>query len=479
MKKEDLIAQIENTNDRLWSFDTNLICTVTNSNMSNDFNLAFGVQLLPGVHVLKNVPEPLFSTWTERYHRALEGEKFTVIDHFDIAGIPEYVEVSLNPIFRDNQVSGVACVSKDISDRNRAEIALLESRADLKAQIENTLDSIWSVNPNYELKTMNSVFKTEFSATFNCNLQLGDRVIDYLPEPLHSTWKERYDRALDGEHFTIIDTFEFGESPLYIEISYNPVKISNEIVGVACFTKNITALKSSEMQKKEALETRDKLFSVIAHDLRGPIANMYELTKLLEKTPNDDTQNEIIDLLTKSSSNVRGLLESLLKWSLTQRGIIEIVPQSINLAELVETSISPYLLNAELKKIRVKVDIKEDINVIVDKSTAASIIANLFGNATKYTEKEGVVHIYNKVVGNKVNITVKDNGIGMTPEKINDILGEKLITNSTLGTKAEQGTGIGLRLCKEFIELNGSELVITSVQDEGTAVSFALPLAND
>ena len=263
MKVKDLLAQLEHTQDRLWSYDTDLICSYVNSNMSNDFLQAFQVKLEVGTHMLHNVPEPIYSIWKDRYARALKGEHFTVVDHFEIPGVPEYVEVSFNPIFEEDLVVGVACNSKDISIQKNAEINLSKSEANLTAQIENTFDSIWSIDSEYRVVTMNSVFERDFGLAFDCLLKKGDVILDYLPAGLLEIWKERYDRAISGERFSVVDTFGEGEAVNYVEVSYNPVMVENNVIGVACFTRSITALKKSEIAKQEAVESRDKFFSII------------------------------------------------------------------------------------------------------------------------------------------------------------------------------------------------------------------------
>ncbi|UXX79631.1 PAS domain-containing sensor histidine kinase [Reichenbachiella carrageenanivorans] len=475
MKQKDLIAQLEHTNDRLWSYDQNLICTYVNHNMSQDYLLAFGHSLEIGMHVLYNVPEPVFSTWEKRYRKALAGKKYSLIDHFHIKGIAEYVEITFSPIIENNEVRSVACCSKDITQIKRSEIKLKQSEANLNAQIENTTDSIWSVNDRYELVTMNAAFKKGFDRVFSSDLQLGDVLINYLPEPHKLSWKERYDRTLAGEKFEIVETFNFEETPVYTEISYNPVRVEGQIVGVACFTRDITALKTSELALKKALEARDKFFSIIAHDLRGPISNINQLARLLKKQKGDiQDQSKALHLLSDSSASVYRLLDNLLNWALAQRGDILLDIEQQDLKYLVEASLEPYLINAELKKLYVKVKIEEDVMVLVDKRTVTSIMANLFNNAIKFTKEGGEICFRASRQGDQVIIQVKDSGVGMSQQQIETIMNSDVVT-STSGTRKEKGTGFGLVLTKEFIKLNGGELKITSEEGKGSTFEFTFP----
>lgn len=475
MQQKYLIAQLENTNDRLWSYDSNLVCTYVNKNMADDYERAFGYKLEAGMNVLHNVPEPIYSVWFDRYKKALKGEKFTVVDRFEIEGVPEYVEVSFNPVFENGEILCVACSSKDISVGKRAEMRVQESEANLFAQIENTTDSIWSVSDQYAIVTMNSVFKREFDRVFRCDLKLGDIIIDYLPEPHRTIWKERYDRALGGEKFEIVETHEFEEPAVHISIAYNPVLVEDKIVGVACFTRDITALKTSEVELKNALESRDKLFSVIAHDLRGPIANILQLTKLLKMQKGDiEVHQNALNLLANSSSSVYRLLDNLLNWALSQQGVIELNPENYTLRDLVHSAIEAYQINANLKKLKVKVGIDEDIKVHADKSIFSSVVANLFNNAIKYTSEGGTISLEAMPNGEAVVVQIKDTGIGMSQEQIDSIL-QKDSLKSTLGTKHEKGTGLGLVLSKEFIKLNKGKFNIKSEEGKGSIFEFTLP----
>lgn len=475
MKQKDLIAQLEHTNDRLWSYDRALNCTYVNSNMSEDFLKAFGRRLEIGTSVLDNVPEPIRSVWEERYNRALSGERFTIVDHFEIEGVPEYVEVSFNPIRENGEVMSVACSSKDISVGKRAELKLKQSEANLYAQIENTTDSIWSVSDQYAIVTMNSVFNREFNRVFRCDLQLGDVIINYLPEPYRTIWKERYDRSLAGEKFEIVETHEFEEPATHISIAYNPVLVEGKIVGVACFTRDITALKDSEVELKNALGSRDKLFSVIAHDLRGPIANILQLTKLLKMQKGDiEVHQNALNLLANSSASVYRLLDNLLNWALSQQGIIELKPERHPLKKLVHSAIEAYQINANLKRLKVNVEIDPDIYVFADQSTFSSVIANLFNNAIKYTSEGGSIGLDAIPNDKEVTIQIKDTGIGMSKEQIELIL-QKDSLKSTLGTKHEKGTGLGLVLSKEFIKLNKGKFNIRSEKGKGSVFEFTLP----
>ena len=476
-KPEDLLAQIQNTNNRLWSFDTELKVTVVNKKMQDDYYKAFGIRLEKGSHILENVPEPILSNWKKYYAQALKGESFSIIEKFEIEGVPEYSEIAFNPIIKNGIVIGVACSAKDLSVQKKAELALQKSEANLFAQFENTNDSIWSVDNEYKILTINNTFVESFNQAFNHRLKKGDEVLNYFPEPLRSMWKERYDRALKGEQFKVIDKYDFEDLPQYVEIVYNPIRVDDQIVGVACFTRDITQLKLSENALQEALSAKDKFFSIIAHDLKGPVSNIIELIRMLSDEKfslSESDRSETLSHLGKAANNVYYLLNNLLNWAISQQKEVEINKDKIYLKEFVNNTIAPYMLNAQIKNIVVENKINDKQFVMADPGTLSLIIANLFNNAAKFTNEHGKISLALKNNNGYDTISISDTGIGMSEELIEKILSAHEI-KSTPGTHREIGTGLGLLISHEFIKKHEGHLDIKSTPRKGSTFSFRLP----
>ena len=155
--------------------------------------------------------------------------------------------------------------SKDtIAELLNIQADLEDNRANLISQIENTKDSIWSVDQKLNIKTINSNFSNDYKIAFGVRLKEGVNVLISLPEPLKSIWKERYQKALSGEQFSIIDRFDIENIPQYIETSFTPVKIGDEIIGVACFGRDITKQKESEEQFKLLAKLSPNPISIIS-----------------------------------------------------------------------------------------------------------------------------------------------------------------------------------------------------------------------
>jgi signal transduction histidine kinase len=241
---------------------------------------------------------------------------------------------------------------------------------------------------------------------------------------------------------------------------------------------NEDQLKKNKIELTAVNETKDKFFSIIAHDLRGPIGAFTSLSQLLAeeyKTMNPDEIKEISGLLVESSNNLFSLLENLLVWSRMQRGMIEFKPESLPLLPNVIEGIGLISDPARKKSIEINYLIPADLMVYADKRMFDTVIRNLVSNAIKFTPGGGNISVSATAANDySVEIRIKDSGIGMPPEMIEKLfkIGEK---TSRPGTDGEPSTGLGLLLCKEFIEKNNGKIWAESEERKGSSFCFTLP----
>ena len=237
--------------------------------------------------------------------------------------------------------------------------------------------------------------------------------------------------------------------------------------------------KNCELQKVNA--EKDKFFSIIAHDLRGPFNGFLGFTNILVEELPDLTTKEIMDIavdLRTSAKNLYRLLENLLEWSLMQRGHTEFKPQSIVLKSKVDEIIRPLLELIQKKGIVLDINIPEGMSVKADANMLASTVRNLTSNALKFTKKGGSVKISALPVSEGlIQISISDTGIGMSSQIVENLFHIDQKTNR-LGTDREPSTGLGLVLCKDFIEKNGGVLTVESEEGKGSTFSFTLPRSN-
>ncbi len=158
-------------------------------------------------------------------------------------------------------------ICRDVSDRKKAEDALLESETDLKAIIENSLDSIWSLNRNYEIKYVNNVFADEFNIVFGKELEKGMNLLDALPESIRPLWKERYDRILADENVIFEDNIDYGDKNIFIEVSGNPIVMDGQVIGSCFFGRNTTEKKLAEEELRQNKEMFETLFDSAPIDI--------------------------------------------------------------------------------------------------------------------------------------------------------------------------------------------------------------------
>ncbi len=240
----------------------------------------------------------------------------------------------------------------------------------------------------------------------------------------------------------------------------------------------ITAINKLNQELEESNQTKDTYFSIIAHDLKNPFNVILGFTDLLVEQYHDFDERErqnIIHQLNKSSKLIYDLLENLLNWSRSQSGKIELVIKNNKLNNIIQKSINSYKGNAKQKDIVIANKTPEETMVYADEFTITVAINNILSNAIKFTPDKGLVSISATGGKDEVMLTIKDSGIGMAQEVIDNLFQSKKI-DSTKGTKNEKGTGLGLILVKDFIEKNNGKLKIKSEPGRGTEFQISLPV---
>lgn len=240
-------------------------------------------------------------------------------------------------------------------------------------------------------------------------------------------------------------------------------------------------LKRNREDLARAIRDKDKFFSIIAHDLRGPLGSFMSIADFVSNNLDSLDIEEIRPLMHEmhlTASSVYELLENLLDWSRIQLGKIRYNPEALEMSMAVEDAVHPLRSQAELKEITVTVDVAEDIKVQADRNMLASILRNLVSNAVKYTPRGGKVTISGKTDQQEgvLQVEIRDTGIGMS-EEASARLFDITESRSKPGTENEKGSGLGLILCKELLQMHGQPISATSVEGKGTTIGFTLNLA--
>jgi len=244
------------------------------------------------------------------------------------------------------------------------------------------------------------------------------------------------------------------------------------------------SIKNSEANLRQSNAEKDRFFSILAHDLRGPFNSLIGLIEVVALHPEEvDKERKIrfIEVIHESVKNLSNLIENLLEWSRSQQGVINCEPVEIALKELVEETVDLLSESAFSKQIFILPTIEENIKLLADENMTKTIIRNLISNAIKYTHKEGLIKVYpkNRIKRDDkifIEIVVEDNGVGISENDLDKLFKiDSGFTNP--GTENEKGTGLGLLIIKEFIEKHGGSLIIESELGIGTKAIFTLPIA--
>lgn len=253
------------------------------------------------------------------------------------------------------------------------------------------------------------------------------------------------------------------------------IRVTHQISLVAA--KRLILSKTEELQR--TIAGRDKLYSVIAHDLRSPMGSIkMVLNMLILNLPSEKIGAEMYELLTmanQTTEDVFSLLDNLLKWTKSQIGKLNVVYQDVDLVEVTDGVIEIFSMVASLKKIRIHEMKPEKMMVNADIDMLKTVVRNLLSNAIKFSKENSEVLVKMEEVDGMAVVSVQNYGCGISEE------GQKKLLHtdthfSTFGTNNEEGSGLGLLLCKDFVVKNGGKLWFTSKEGEGSIFSFSIPV---
>lgn len=253
------------------------------------------------------------------------------------------------------------------------------------------------------------------------------------------------------------------------------IRVTHQISLVAA--KRLILSKTEELQR--TIAGRDKLYSVIAHDLRSPMGSIkMVLNMLILNLPSEKIGAEMYELLTmanQTTEDVFSLLDNLLKWTKSQIGKLNVVYQDVDLVEVTDGVIEIFSMVASLKKIKIREMKPEKMMVNADIDMLKTVVRNLLSNAIKFSKENSEVLVKMEEVDGMAVVSVQDHGCGISEE------GQKKLLHtdthfSTFGTNNEEGSGLGLLLCKDFVVKNGGKLWFTSKEGESSIFSFSIPV---
>lgn len=382
-------------------------------------------------------------------------------------------------------------LAEDISGQKKTEKALKESQEKYKVLVETINDWIWETDKD-GIFTYSSP-KVHAILGYSEKEIIGKSPYDFMPEKEKERVSEIFGHITGNKGF--IDKIEnvniHKDGHLVVlETSGAPYfDANNNLLGyrgvdreISEIKKNQLALIKNEEQLRKSNKTKDKFFSIIAHDLRSPFNTMLGFSNLLvdryDEFDNEE-QKKFIGILNQDIKSTYNLLENLLLWSRTQSETIDFKPVKENLYLLSVETVSLLKQSAKNKFISIINNIDESIFVNADRNMLLTVLRNLISNAIKFTPKSGQIEMNTRLLKDKnklgfVELSVADNGVGIANDKLDKLF--KLSENtSTQGTNRETGTGLGLIICKEFIGKHGGKIRVESEIGKGSTFIFTIP----
>jgi two-component system sensor histidine kinase/response regulator len=255
------------------------------------------------------------------------------------------------------------------------------------------------------------------------------------------------------------------------------MRVMNQIQLVAA--KRIIVRQNDELRR--TINNRDKMYSVIAHDLRSPMASIRMVLNLAVNVVSPDTVGpeifELLDKANRESEETHDLLDNLLKWTKSQTGRLNVVYQDFDLDEVVPGVVDIFTMIAEMKKITLQyIPSEEKITVHADNDMVKTVIRNFLSNAIKFTPEGKGIEVFFKREGDFARISVRDHGVGIAADRVETIFHKG---ETTYGTGGEEGSGLGLQLCQDFARKNGGDAYVESVEGEGSTFSFTIPIKKE
>jgi len=381
----------------------------------------------------------------------------------------------------------------DINKRMQIEEELSESERKYRLLAQNSSDVIWTLDNEYHFtyispsiyqlrgltpeEAMRETIQETIQETMTPDSQEivtkaildgieNEKVKNYIPQRVeieqyhkdgHLIWVEISNRAMINDN---------GEKIGYIGISRD---ISKRKISE-------NALRQSEAKLLELNAQKDKFFSIIAHDLKSPFSSIMGFSELLvDKINKNDFRGieKYAQIIGQSSQQAMDLLMNLLEWSRSQTGRMEFKPENFDLHDLINENKSIFDVIASQKKITIHENLPSELSVFADKLMISTVLRNLISNAIKFTKQDGEIRISAEKKSKEIHIYISDNGVGIKEKRLKNLF--RIDENeSTSGTNNEKGTGLGLILCKEFVEKHGGKIWVESEEGKGSTFYFSL-----
>jgi PAS domain S-box-containing protein len=367
----------------------------------------------------------------------------------------------------------------DISESKKNEQQFKKSEARNKALLKILPDLIFIINNDYVF--VDTYLHEEVDLLIPPEDFIGKSIHQIFEANLANQFRQQINKAFDAKEVQILEySLNIKEEKKYYESrvvyidSRHVLAIIRDITYRKEYEEN---LKKSEIEFKKLNETKDKLISIIAHDLKAPFNNIIGFTDLLIENSTDFSREKIDEYLyyiNTSARQAHNLLENLLEWARSQSANICVQPELFELRKIINRNINLLSGNTKQKNVLIDCSVPDKLVVYADPIMMSTVIRNILSNAIKFSYPGGKIDIYTETLDDEVKLNIKDYGIGMNI----DMLGKLFKINENIsrkGTSGEKGTGLGLILCYEFIQKNNCKIQLISDHSQGTLFTITFP----
>ncbi len=530
----NLKAIIENTLESIWLVDRNYVIQYVNEVFVNDFMNAFGVRLAPGIKIVDCVPKEMQQVWIDRYERTFRNEHFIFEDRIDAGDNTFYVEVAMNPIVVDGKVVGASIYGRDITEKKLTEIQLRymsdlrQLIVDLSSEFINlpvkdiepaineslvkigkfvgadrafifdydskqntiTLTFEWcnkGINPVIESKRQ---FKADtFPELFNIHNKGRVYKIDDIRElPDNIIRKSLTEENVislvtiplirEDEYTGFVGFTSMKQKHVFTELEQQILQVYAQIIiNVKERVKNEQSIISAKEKAEESDRLKSAFLANMSHEIRTPMNGILGFLDLLrEPDLSDENKATYIDIVTQSGNRLLETINDIIEISKIEAGELKVSISTVNISDLMSYFYGFYRHQTDQKGLKYVISNKLPENITsfqTDKIKLESIISNLIKNAIKYTA-EGSIEFGCRLEKDNLIFFVKDSGIGIPHERINNIF-ERFVQGETSISHPQEGSGLGLSIVKAYVEMLKGDIRVGSERGKGSIFTFSIP----
>ena len=403
-------------------------------------------------------------------------------------GTLRWFQNEMIPVFQGDKPVALKGINLDITERKKAEESLKSINERFNLATTAASISVWEHDFITDIIQIDANFNKIYGNTQgNYQIEFNEFIkfihpddVDIIKINIEEGIKS--DKSMNFEFRIIRPDGDIRNISAYGKITKDninkPVKYIGVNMDISEYKKAERVIKESETKLHQLNADKNRFISILGHDLKSPFNNLLGLSEVLTDEITSLKTEEIEDIakdIHKSAKIANKLLDDISLWARTQQGKIPFKPQILSFKDIFKDTLEILSPNANAKNITINYFATDEINVFADIDMIKTVLRNLVSNAIKFTNNGGRININAKQIDSNLTISVSDNGIGIPPDNLTKLFDISEVLTTT-GTAKETGTGLGLLLCKEFIEKHGGKIWVESEEGKGSDFKFTIPI---